>query len=65
MHTKSDKFLEKLKKIQNFNPPPHFRKIMFKFFMIDMVAYMQGGMMVSVSCFDFLNTTFERTYPEP
>ena len=30
---------------QPSTPSPHFRKIMLQFFMIDMVAYMQGGMM--------------------
>ena len=45
MRTKWDKFLEKLKKNPKFQTPPHFREIMFKFFMIDMVAYMQGGLM--------------------
>ena len=46
-YAKSDEFSEKFQTA--FDPPhthtPHFRRIMLQFFMIDMVAYMQGGMM--------------------
>ena len=41
--TKLDAFSEKFQTA--LNPPPHFRKIMLRFFMTDMVAYMRGGMM--------------------
>ena len=40
---KTDEFWEKFQ--MAFDPPPHFRKIILQFFMIDMVAFMQGGMM--------------------
>ena len=42
--TKSDDFLEKFQTA--LDPPPHFWKIILQSFMIDMVAYMQGDMMV-------------------
>ena len=40
--TKSDDFLEKFQTAFG-PPPPHFRKIMLQFFMMDMMEYMQGG----------------------
>ena len=40
--TKLDEFSGKFQTA--FDPPPHFQKIILQFFMIDMVAYMQGGM---------------------
>ena len=39
--TKSDEFSEQF---QTVFDPPHFRKILLQFFIMDMVAYMQGGM---------------------
>ena len=42
--TKSDEFSKKFQTAFD-PPPPHFRKLCRKFFMIDMVAYMRGGMM--------------------
>ena len=42
--TKSDAFSEKFQTALN-PPPPHFRKIMLRIFMTDMVAYMRVGMM--------------------
>ena len=38
---KSDEFLENYKRL--LTPPPHFWKIMLHFFLMDMVAFMQGG----------------------
>ena len=42
--TKSDEFSEKNPNDLR-SPPPHFRKILLQIFMINMVAYMRGGMM--------------------
>ena len=41
--TKSDKILEKVQTA--FDPPLIFGKFYCRFFMIDMVAYMRGGIM--------------------
>ena len=38
----TDEFLEKFQTA--FDPPPHFWKIIMQFFIMDMVAYTQGGM---------------------
>ena len=40
--TKSDDFLEKFQTA--FDPPLIFGKLYCKFFVMDMIAYMQGGM---------------------
>ena len=42
--TKSDEFSEKIPNGLR-SPPPHFRKILLQIFMINMVAYVRGGMM--------------------
>ena len=39
--TKSNEFLEKFQTA--FDPPPHFLKIILQFFIMDMVAFIQGG----------------------
>ena len=61
--TKSDGFLEKFKTA--FDPPLPliFGKLGCKFYIMDMVAFMQGGIgrIVSVN----INTVGEKTYPEP
>ena len=42
--TKTDYFSEKFQAaFDPPAPPPHFRKIMLQFFMMDMMEYMQGG----------------------
>ena len=50
-------------------PPPHFWKIMLQFFIMDMVAFMQGGIGQIVSVNQLIsvniNTIVEKTYPEP
>ena len=58
--TKSDEFLGKFQTAFAPPPPPHF---MLQFFVMDMVAFMQGGIgqIVSVN----INTIGEKTYLEP
>ena len=41
--TKSEGFLEKFQTAFEPPPPPHFWKIILQFFIMDMVAFMQGG----------------------
>ena len=55
-----DDFLEKFRTA--FDPPPHFWKILLQFFIMDMAAFMQGGIgqIVSVN----INTIVEKKYPK-
>ena len=56
--TKSDEFLENSKRPLT---PPHFWKIILQIFIMDMVAFMQGGIgqIVSVN----INTIVEKNIP--
>ena len=50
-------------------PPPHFWKIILQFFIMDMVAFMQGdiGQIVSVNInsYQLISIQLLKTYPEP